>query len=191
MKFDRLETTQVPLKDLNPYHMNPRYGNVKALEESLEVNGQYRAIVVNKGTKTGRPMEILAGNHTFKAARNLGWSTMACHVIDVDEKEATRILIVDNRAGELGGIDLDTVLTLTEINELDDWVGTGYTDEDIKNLLGDEYDYEEEEDDEEDEEPKEPTEFWVTAIFDNEEQQKEAYKVLHAEGYSEIIVDQR
>ncbi|WP_233717036.1 hypothetical protein [Mycolicibacterium vinylchloridicum] len=40
-----------------------------AIAESLSQSyGQYRTIVVNKGTLTGRPNEVLAGDHTLMAA---------------------------------------------------------------------------------------------------------------------------
>ncbi|MDX3097732.1 hypothetical protein PV417_24845 [Streptomyces sp. ME19-03-3] len=42
-------------------HPNPRTGDVDAIAESLRVNGRYKAIVVNRGTHTGRPNEVLAG----------------------------------------------------------------------------------------------------------------------------------
>ena len=59
---------QVPVINLKPYPNNPRKGNVDLIAESLEAYGQYKPITVNK--RTG---EILAGNHTYEAAKKLGW----------------------------------------------------------------------------------------------------------------------
>lgn len=42
------------LADLRPYHANPRRGDVAQIARSLSRTGQYRPIVVNAGTKTGR-----------------------------------------------------------------------------------------------------------------------------------------
>lgn len=131
-----LETRDVPVKDLRLFHSNPRIGDVAEIATSLRVNGQYRAIVVNRGTHTGRPMEVLAGNHTLKAARDLGWETINAHLLDVDEDQATRIVLADNRTAELGEIDTDILLEIAQ--GLDDLEGTGYTDEDIAALLPDE-----------------------------------------------------
>ena len=39
-------TTLVPVTELKGYDKNPRKGNVKAIAESLEINKQYRPIVV-------------------------------------------------------------------------------------------------------------------------------------------------
>lgn len=60
-----LTVTTIPISDLQPYPRNPRRGNIPAIAESLRALGQYRPIVVNAGTHTGRRLEILAGNHTF------------------------------------------------------------------------------------------------------------------------------
>lgn len=124
-----LITEEIPVKELRLYHKNPRIGNVEAIASSLRVNGQYRAIVVNKGTHTGRAMEVLAGNHTLKAARDLGWETITAHVLDVDEDQATRIVLADNRTAELGDMDYDILLEV--MATLDDLDGTGYTNEDM------------------------------------------------------------
>lgn len=62
-------TRTLPTTDLNLYHKNPRMGDVDAIAGSLQAHGQFRPIVVNEGTHTGRPMETLAGNHTLKAIR--------------------------------------------------------------------------------------------------------------------------
>jgi ParB-like nuclease domain len=54
------EQRLVPTADLRPYPGNPRRGDLEAIKDSLERNGQYRPIVVNR-----RTMEVLAGNHTL------------------------------------------------------------------------------------------------------------------------------
>ena len=98
--------------ELRPYHRNPRLGDVEAIARSLEVNGQYRPIVVNLGRHTGRPLEVLAGNHTLAAARHLGWDRIAATTVDVDDMEAARIVAADNRTADLGGYDDDVLLAL-------------------------------------------------------------------------------
>lgn len=90
----------VPIDDVRPHPRNPRRGDVKRLCESLVEHGQYVPIVVRRATG-----EILAGNHTWKAAKRLGWETIAVAWADVDEEEALRILAGDNRYGQLGGFD--------------------------------------------------------------------------------------
>ena len=119
--------------ELRPYHRNPRLGDVEAIARSLEVNGQYRPIVVNLGRHTGRPLEVLAGNHTLAAARHLGWDRIAATTVDVDDHQAARIVAADNRTADLGHYD-DAVL-LELLQELPDLAGTGYTDDDLSDML--------------------------------------------------------
>ena len=127
------ETTELATKDLHTYHKNPRIGNIDTIAASLNANGQYRAIVVNRGTHTGRPMEVLAGNHTLMAARDLGWETITAHLIDVDEDQAARIVLADNRTSDLGTYDTSTLADmLTGLPDLD---GTGYNTDDLDDLL--------------------------------------------------------
>lgn len=129
--------TTFKLSELATYYRNPREGNIDAIAESLAVNGQYRPIVVNLGTKTGRPLEILAGNHTWKAAQQLGWDEIQATTVDVDDLAAARIVAADNRTADLGEYN-DQVLTelLDEIAQAaGDLDGTGYDTDYLDDLL--------------------------------------------------------
>ena len=117
---------------LNLFHRNARRGDVDAIARSLHVNGQYKPIVVNRGTLTGRPNEVLAGNHTLLGARDLGWSSIDCYVIDVDDEAATRINIADNRTSQLGGFDNAELAAL--LDTFEDLEGTGYTGQELEDL---------------------------------------------------------
>lgn len=125
-------TAKTALRGLTYAEGNPRRGNVDAIRESLLRNGQYRAIVVNRGTHTGRPDEILAGNHTVRAARQLGWTHLVASFVDVDDTEARRILLADNRTGDLG--DYDTDALVRALQQLPDLAGTGYEPLDLERL---------------------------------------------------------
>ena len=124
------------------YHRNPRLGNVAAIADSLRAHGQYKPVVVNRGTHTGRPMEVLAGNHTVKAFRDLAerypsdprWQLLAAYVIDVDDDRAARIVLVDNRSPELGTYDNAVLVDVLE-GLGDDLTGTGYTEDDLSDML--------------------------------------------------------
>lgn len=127
-----LTTAHVPVAALHTYHRNPRRGNIQAIARSLQVNGQYRPIVVNTGTHTGRPAEVLAGNHTLMAARELGWDTVAAVHVDVDDHHAAKIVAADNRTADLGNYDTDVLAQL--LAELPDLDGTGYETADLDAL---------------------------------------------------------
>lgn len=129
----QLESVNYKVSELATYHRNPRRGDIDAIADSLEVNGQYRAIVVNLGRKTGRPLEVLAGNHTLKAARKLGWETITATTVDVDDKGAARIVAADNRTADLGDYDMSVLSDLlVDLEELD---GTGYEADDLTEML--------------------------------------------------------
>jgi site-specific DNA-methyltransferase (adenine-specific) len=120
----------VPVADLVPYRSNPRVGNLDTIVESLQVNGQYRPIVVNRRTN-----EVLAGNHTLKAALVLGWDRIAATFVDVDDEQAARIVLVDNRANDLAGYDDSALVALLEELGPGHLEGTGFSDGDLAALL--------------------------------------------------------
>jgi len=120
-----------PIDSVQPHPRNVRQGDVGAIANSLEVNGQYRPIVVHKTSNN-----ILAGNHTYKAAVSLGWTQIAITYVDCTDDQALKILLADNKANDLasyddngladllkdlvGGPGLDG--TLYELSDLDDLI---------------------------------------------------------------------
>jgi len=133
---DELQPLAVPIDGLNPYYKNPRRGAVPVIKESLEANGQYRAIVVNRGTHTGRPNEILGGNHTWKAAVELGATEIAATWVDCDDTDCAKIVAVDNRSNDQAWYDERELAALLTLIAVDDpsLLGTGYNVEDLKDL---------------------------------------------------------
>ncbi|HTB49584.1 MAG TPA: ParB/RepB/Spo0J family partition protein [Solirubrobacteraceae bacterium] len=123
-----LEGLQVPVGDVHPRERNPRHGKPDLIKTSLRAHGQYRPIVANRPTG-----EILAGNHTYQAALELGWSHIAVTWVDVDAEEATRISLVDNRLSELGSYDNEMLAEL--LGELPSLEATGFKQEDLDHLL--------------------------------------------------------
>lgn len=131
-------TTAVAPSSLRIYGRNPRKGNVGAVAASLRVHGQFRPITANIGTHTGRPGEVLTGNHTLKAFRQLAqqnpdderWSAIKVHWVDVDEDQAARIVLADNRTSELGHYNNKELAgLLADVSH--DLDGLGYTAEDL------------------------------------------------------------
>ena len=122
-----MEIKEVALITLKPYPNNPRKGNIDLIAKSLETYGQYKPITINKRTN-----EILAGNHTYEAAKKLGWATIQATYIDADENTAAKIVLIDNKTSDAGGYDDSTLLGL--LDSLGDLDATGYTDKDLKEL---------------------------------------------------------
>lgn len=137
-----LDNLRVKLSTLKPYKDNPRQGDIGAVVTSLEANGQYRPIVVNKrkGTKLGGGT-ILAGNHTFAAAKQLGWDQIAATFVDVDDKTAMRIVLIDNRASDLASYDdaglAGLLKQIAETDGVEALTGTGFDGDDLDGLLKD------------------------------------------------------
>lgn len=120
---------QVDIDSLCPYSANPRVGDVSAIADSLLTNGQFRPLVVRKETR-----EILAGNHTWKAAKSLGWPKVAvAYVWDLTDEEAARIVLADNRYSDLATYDPQALAAL--LTGMSDLNGTGHAPSDLDALL--------------------------------------------------------
>ena len=103
-----------------------------AIAESLRKRGQYRPIVVNIGSHASHDYEILAGNHTYLAAKKLGWKTIQATTVDVDDDQAAQIVLADNRLADLGGYDDETLSALlSDVSSLD---GLGWSQDDVDAL---------------------------------------------------------
>lgn len=124
-----LSSVRVKLDELTPYPGNPRRGNPQLIAESLRANTQYRPLVVQASTMT-----VLAGNHTLIAARELGWETVEVTLLDVDDDQARRIVLADNRTSDVAETDDAALLALLE--QFEDLEGTGFTAGDLEALLG-------------------------------------------------------
>lgn len=153
--FKRLDT--LPIGDLTGYPGNPRRGDVGMILESLAANGQYRPLVVRE--QEDGALVVLAGNHTLQALAAhgpgpCGLVTRAgkeerpcalCHgrkwepaaqvaVYQCDDDTARRIVLADNRTSDAGDYDDAALAELLESMD-GDLAGTGYTDNDLTDLL--------------------------------------------------------
>lgn len=123
------ETAELVHADrLKEHPSNPRRGDLERIQESIEHNGFYGTLVVQRSTGF-----ILAGNHRFRAARNLGYTEFPVAWVDVTEDEAHRIMLADNRTGDVADYDNEALLAL--LTDLDGSDGTGYSPDDIEDLV--------------------------------------------------------
>lgn len=115
--------TVVGVGELNPFPGNARIHDDDLLDESLEELGQYRSVVVNKGTHTGRPNEILCGNGTYERIKARGDKTIKVEWVDVDDATATQINLIDNHANDRATNDEAKVRALVEsLDESQRWM---------------------------------------------------------------------
>lgn len=124
---------QIVVADLAEHPDNPRRGDTKAVAESVNANGFYGAILVQKST--GR---VLAGHTRLRVAIAQGSPTVPGFWLDVDDTQARKILLADNRTSDLAYYDDDTLFrALASVLEDDDTLlGTGYDDATYELLLG-------------------------------------------------------
>lgn len=115
------------ISSLTAYPTNPRRGDIDAIALSLHAHGQYRPIVVQASTKF-----VLAGNHTLKAAKKLGWKKIKAVVVDVDEDTAKKIVLADNRLTDLAGYNEPLLKSL--LSALPELEGTGFTQSEVEAL---------------------------------------------------------
>lgn len=126
-----LQHLAVPVQDLSLWPGNPRQGDIGALVESLKRFGQVRPILVQKSS-----MQIVAGNHLYRAATALGWTEVAAVVADLSTKEAKAYVLADNRTSELGDFN-ETALAelMAQVAREGSLDGTGYDRDDLDALL--------------------------------------------------------
>ena len=127
-----LEPLLVPIEEVGQYPGNPRNGDIEMIAESILVNGMYQPIVAQRSTG-----HILAGNHRYAALLSLGETRIPVVWVDVDDAEARRIALADNRTSDLARYDDALLLELLEAlgNEETALLGTGYTPGDVEDLL--------------------------------------------------------
>jgi ParB-like chromosome segregation protein Spo0J len=98
--FDSADTLLI--RSLQPHPENYNVGDIDSIAKSLNKYGQYKPIVVQQGTRV-----ICAGNHTWLAARQLGWTHIKAVVLDINDEDAKEILVADNQLARLGNYDDD------------------------------------------------------------------------------------
>jgi hypothetical protein len=130
----------IPVSTLSEHPENPRRGDSKAVNESIAANGFYGAILVQRSS--GR---VLAGHTRLKAAKQSGATSVPGIWLDVDDKEAKRILLADNRTSDLAYYDDDALFAVlgSILDEGSNLKGTGYDDATYKLLLRTDSDTEE------------------------------------------------
>ena len=140
-----LEDLAVSIDNLEADPQNARRGDIPAIRRSLNVFGQRKPIVVKRtgvdadGMPTGI---VIAGNHTFMAARELGWSHVAAVFVDDDASTAKAYALADNRTGELATWnDEQLAETLRELSTeaVIDMSALGWTDTELSKLIDDQF----------------------------------------------------
>lgn len=129
---DELKGQKKPIDSVKQHPKNVRQGDVGAIAQSLEAHGQYAPIIVQRST--GR---IVKGNHTWQAAKQLGWTEIAVLELDLTDRKALELLLTDNKTSDQAMYDENALAELLESlsKEKRSLEGTGYTGDDLDDLL--------------------------------------------------------
>ncbi len=127
---DGLDDLLLPIDAVRQHPGNYNNGDVDALAESIEVNGMYRPIYVQRSTHY-----IVAGNTTWEACKALGADKVPVIFLDLDDIAATKIMLADNRVAQLARPDDAALLdTLDHLALVDSLAGTGWNDDTVQGL---------------------------------------------------------
>jgi ParB-like chromosome segregation protein Spo0J len=131
-RFLEQDARMVPIDSICQHERNVNQADLGALLQSVEANGFYGFVVVQKSTG-----KILAGNHRWRLAKEQGATEIPASFIDVDDQAALRILLADNRLARLGFDDSDALVDLLQSirNDQGSLLGTGFDDVALQELL--------------------------------------------------------
>lgn len=131
MAVKQPKIVNVPIGQLKPHPDNPRVGDVDAIAESIRINGFYGAILAQEGKDV-----ILAGTHRWEAAQNVGMKTIPVMYLDVDDAQAKKILLADNRTSDKASYNKDPLARLLkDVMQESDLVGTGWQATELEKLI--------------------------------------------------------
>lgn len=106
------------------------FKSIDSIKKSIVEFGQYMPIVVNKKTNI-----ILVGNGTYQALKELGYKLVKIVYVDLNENDANKLSVLDNRTSELSEIDNNVVEKF--FYELDDNLIkiTGYSSSEVEEIM--------------------------------------------------------
>jgi hypothetical protein len=129
-----LVSESVPIAELRPNPRNPNKHSEEQIERlmaALARDKQTRPVLARKANKM-----LIAGHGVHTAARRLGWTEISVIFLDVDQANADRIMLADDRLANLSELDDRRVADLMKEIGQGDWLATGYSVEEAQNLFG-------------------------------------------------------
>lgn len=130
---ESLKPLAVSIESLTPDPSNARKHdkrNIEAIKASLARFGQTKPIVLHTNGTT-----IIAGNGTWYAAKELGWTHIAAAKTNLDTAEAVAYGIADNKTAELAEWEDDTLRDLMDALPDDLKLATGFEGDEIAEML--------------------------------------------------------
>lgn len=130
--YDGLKDLLVPIDEVHQADWNYNNGDVEEIEASIQENGMFDCILVDQSNR-----DILAGNGTWEACKNLGAEVIPVVWLDPDQATAWRINVAHNRVASLARPDPGLLLETLKKIEADSGsvIGTGYTREQMAEMI--------------------------------------------------------
>lgn len=120
----------VDIDSITPDPMNARlHGerNLDAIKHSLMHYGQKQHLVVREQGRV-----IAAGNGRWRAAKELGWRKIACHITPMTDEEFIGYSLADNRTSELADWDFQIIKKLERLLEGTSEPMIGWSDDELE-----------------------------------------------------------
>lgn len=77
-----------------PEYYRSTPSNLNELANSIKRKGLLQPVIVR--TKQDGYFEMVAGNRRLQACKSLGWRKIICHIIELDDKQAFEISLIEN-----------------------------------------------------------------------------------------------
>ena len=86
----------IEISRIRPFRYNYRQalGDIDDLSRSIDQKGLLQPILVK--SSGGQYYEIIACHRRYQACRRLGWRRLLCHIIELDDKDAFEISLIEN-----------------------------------------------------------------------------------------------
>lgn len=125
---DDLEPLMVPIDSVSPHPENYNMGDVEEIALSIEINGMYRPIQVQRSTGY-----ITSGNHTWEACKLLDAQIIPVVHCEWTDEEAIREMVADNEIARKARRDAKRLVDLLQkIRKTDIGLqGSGLKEEDL------------------------------------------------------------
>jgi DNA modification methylase/ParB-like chromosome segregation protein Spo0J len=122
----------VSIDAVRPHPRNVNQGSIQAITESMRANGFYGALRVQRSTG-----HIVAGNHSWMAAKEIGLKQVPVIYLDIDNDAALRVMLADNStARESFNREQELAQLLCEIEKTPQSLyGTGFDGKSLDDLL--------------------------------------------------------
>tara|TARA_R100001015_G_C4625042_1_gene183408 strand:+ start:186 stop:668 length:483 start_codon:yes stop_codon:yes gene_type:complete len=130
---------EIEIDKIIPYHNNPRKNlNIDKVASSITEFGFQQPIVVDKN------YVVIVGHTRLQAAKKLNYQKVPVFIADLSENKAKAYRIADNRLNEDSSWDYDFLnIEMNILNEGNyDLSQLGFNDEELKNLLANQGDFE-------------------------------------------------